>query len=99
MKSANVATAKNELSRLLRRVKRGETVVITERRRPVAQLQPYQGGGPADERLGRLHDSGLLAPPAAGALDLPAFLAAPRPRLSGRRSLAAAVLAERAESR
>lgn len=40
MKTANIATAKNELSRLLRRVKRGETIVITERTRPVARLPP-----------------------------------------------------------
>ena len=98
MKTANVATAKNQLSRLLRRVKRGETVVITERSQPVAQLQPFKGEGPADGRFERLYDAGLLTPPAAGALDVAGFVAARRPRLAGDRSLTAAVLQEREES-
>lgn len=101
MKSASIATAKNELSRLLRRVKRGETVVITERNHPIARLGPIPAteSGPSDTALAALHESGALLPPAGPALDVAAFLAAPRPSLSGPLGLAAAVLAEREEGR
>ena len=100
MKTANIATTKNELSRLLRRVKRGETIVITERNRPVARLQPIEAGailGDAD--LQSLVAAGVLAPPAGPPLDVAAFLAGPRARLTSKRSLAAAILAEREEGR
>jgi prevent-host-death family protein len=101
MRNASVATAKNEFSRLLRRVKRGETVVITERNHPIARLQPIPAFavGLDNSSLAALHDSGALLPPAGGALDVAAFLAAPRPALSASHSLAAAVLTEREEGR
>lgn len=40
MKTASIATAKNQLCRLIKRVKRGETILITDRNHPVARLQP-----------------------------------------------------------
>lgn len=95
MKTANIATAKNQFSRLIDRVKHGETILITERDKPVARLQPLDSAEPA---LGALHASGLLTPP-AGRLDLAAFRAAPRPSLESARSLSAAILAEREEGR
>lgn len=96
MKTANVATAKNELSRLLRHVKRGETVVITERNQPVARLQPLDD---ADSPLAALHASGLLTPPKSTRWNVRAFLAAlpPNAPLPPDQSLTAAVLDEREE--
>lgn len=41
---AGVREVKNRFSEYLRRVKRGETLVITERRVPVAKLVPVQEG-------------------------------------------------------
>lgn len=100
MKTANIATAKNELSRLLRCVKRGETIVITERTRPVARLQPIDAGASLGEAdLGPLIAAGALLPPTGQPLDVAAFLAAPRARLAPERSLTAAVVAEREEGR
>jgi prevent-host-death family protein len=40
MKTASISEAKNRLSALIDRVRQGETVVITDRNRPVAQLAP-----------------------------------------------------------
>jgi len=40
MKSVNIQDAKTNLSRHLRRVKRGETLVICDRNMPVAELRP-----------------------------------------------------------
>jgi len=100
MKTANVATAKNSLSRLLRRVRRGETVVITDRNRPVARLLPLAlDGPPGDAELATLYEAGVLCPPVQRAWDVEAFLAAAPAvaPLPADQSLAAAVLAEREE--
>ena len=103
MVTANVATAKNELSRLLRRVKRGERVIITERNHPIAQLQPFtanENDAETPVALGRLYEAGVLTPPAAtGDFDVAAFLKRPAATLRAEQNLAAAVLAEREEGR
>jgi len=96
MKTANIATAKNQLSRLIQRVRRGETILITDRNHPVARLQPVTGG---DSALERLQAAGVLNPPGGKALDVRAFLSGLRPRLTARQSLTSAVLAEREEGR
>jgi prevent-host-death family protein len=40
MSTVNIAQAKTQLSALLRRVKAGETIVISERNVPIAELRP-----------------------------------------------------------
>jgi prevent-host-death family protein len=95
MKIANIATAKNQFSRLIDRVKHGETILITERDKPVARLQPLDATEPA---LGAIHASGLLSPPERG-FDLAAFLAAPRPATAIGHSLTAAILDDREDDR
>ena len=40
MKTATITQTKNGLSALLDRVRHGETIVITDRSRPVARLEP-----------------------------------------------------------
>jgi len=70
MKTATITEAKNQLSALIDRVRHGETVVITDRGRPVARLQSVVSDASADPagRLARLERRGLLrragAPPA-----------------------------------
>jgi prevent-host-death family protein len=56
MKRATITETKNQLSALLERVRRGETVVILDRGRPVARLESIVGTGAddADGRLARL---------------------------------------------
>jgi prevent-host-death family protein len=63
MRSATVSETRNSLSALLARVKQGETVVITDRRRPVARLVAAVSAvneGPDDGRLARLERSGVV---------------------------------------
>lgn len=96
MKTASVAMAKNQLSRLLQRVKRGETILITDRSHPVPHLVPVRE---TSDVLARLITEGALLPPEGPPLNLKAFRKAPRPKLSGRTSLLKAILAERDESR
>jgi prevent-host-death family protein len=100
MKTVNVAAAKNGLSRLLRRAERGESVIITERNRPVARLVPIEAStGPGEADLAALVAAGVLVPPAGAALDVAGFLAGPRAQLPVEASLAAAIQAERGETR
>ena len=59
-KNVNVHEAKTHLSRLLRRVERGEEIVIARAGRPVARLIPV--GRPKEERiLGLDRDTVVIA--------------------------------------
>jgi prevent-host-death family protein len=61
MKSATISEAKNHFSELIARVKRGETVLILERDRPVARLTPIEAArSHNDQRLFELERRGVL---------------------------------------
>jgi prevent-host-death family protein len=63
MKRASITEAKNNLSALIDRVKSGSTVLIVDRGRPVARLEPIRGlGSAADDRLVRLVRDGVVRP-------------------------------------
>jgi prevent-host-death family protein len=49
---------KNNLSQYLRRVKAGETVIITERGKPVGQIVPIQAD--LTSRLNKLAEAGVV---------------------------------------
>jgi prevent-host-death family protein len=42
MKTVGVAQLKSRLSEYLRRVRRGQTIVVLDRRTPIARLVPYE---------------------------------------------------------
>ena len=97
MTRASISEAKNQLSALLDRVRRGETVLIEDRGVPVAQLQPVAVGPEADNaRAARLVRAGVLRPAKSNA---PVRLDNERPRLRKGASAVAAALAERDEGR
>jgi len=50
MISVPLAQAKNQLSELIGRVERGETVTVTRRGKPVAQLVVYAPASPGQQR-------------------------------------------------
>lgn len=63
MKTATISETKNSLSALLDRVRHGETVLITDRSRPVARLEPVasaEASGPDEGRLARLERAGII---------------------------------------
>ena len=64
MYSASIAELKARASAILRRVKAGEDVVVTDRGRPVARLTPYRGEV-TEGRLADLASEGLIALPTA----------------------------------
>jgi prevent-host-death family protein len=51
MNSVGVAELRQNLSRYLRRVQRGERLVVTDRNKPVAELGPPPTSGAALDRL------------------------------------------------
>lgn len=51
MSTVGVAELRQNLSRYLRRVERGERLVVTDRNRPVAELGPPPSTGAALDRL------------------------------------------------
>ena len=98
MKRASVSQAQNPLSALLAEVRRGETVLVTHRGKPVAQICPIDAESLIDEAAMDLIEEGIMNPPRMR-LELASFLAAPRPRLPDGRSASRLVAEERNEGR
>jgi prevent-host-death family protein len=96
MKKATVSQAKNHLSELLAAVKRGESVLILERDRPIARIVPLAAGELGDDaRLAELERRGALRRAPGGPLKkLPPPLEWPK-----RAGLSAALRAEREDAR
>jgi prevent-host-death family protein len=64
MKIASITEAKNSLSALIDSLKTGSPVLIVDRGRPVARLEPVTGGAEdaPDGRLSRLLREGVIRP-------------------------------------
>jgi len=67
-KTVGVAELRQNLSRYLRRVERGERLLVTDRNRPVAEIGPAPSTGAA---LDRLIAAGRVARPARRGLPAP----------------------------
>jgi prevent-host-death family protein len=52
---------KTRLGTYMGRVKAGETIIVTERGQPIAELRPLVPGGGLEERLYRLVAQGLVS--------------------------------------
>ena len=79
MKTASITEARNSLSALIDGLKRGSGVLIVDRGRPVARLEPVVSGhdeGDAEGRLDRLIREGVVRP---GRAPLPKVLTNSRP--------------------
>jgi prevent-host-death family protein len=98
MKKASITEAKNNLSALIDSVKGGASVLIVDRGRPVARLEPVTGASESqDERLARLVRDGIVRP--GGGLVPEVIFTDPPPRLRGKTSALQALLEERREGR
>ncbi len=61
MKIATISQTKNSFSAMIDRVRHGETILIMDRNRPVARLEPVvSAAGASEGRLERLERAGLL---------------------------------------
>ena len=99
MKKASITEAKNNLSALLDSVKGGSPILIVDRGRPVARLEPVTTNLRADDdgRLGRLVRDGIVRPARAA---LPkALLASQPPRSKGGASGVRALIEDRRAGR
>lgn len=100
MKTATISETKNSLSALLDRVRHGETVLITDRSRPVARLEPVasaEDAGPDEGRLARLERVGVIRRARRGRLDEILRVSPPAPEQGG--DVLAALLDERRSGR
>jgi prevent-host-death family protein len=98
MKKASITDAKNNLSALIDRVKGGSPVLIVDRGRPVARLEPVSGlQSDEDSRLARLVRDGVVRP-AQGVSPKALFVTKP-PRAKQGASAVRALLDERREGR
>lgn len=97
MKVASISQTKNQLSALLEQVRQGESVLIMDRGRPVARLEPVKPSDRADigGQLAALERKGMIrraaAPPPKKLVEQPP------PRAAG--SALEALLADRREGR
>ena len=98
MKKASITEAKNNFSALIDGVKNGSPVLIVDRGRPVARLEPVSGvRADDDSRLARLVREGIVRP-ARAAVSKTVFTTKP-PRLKGSVSGVRVLLDERREGR
>lgn len=97
MKKASITEAKNNLSALIDRVKGGSPVLIVDRGRPVARLEPVTSIGSEDDRLARLVRDGVVRP--ARGVPPKMVFATPPPRAKKGASGVRALLDERREGR
>src|SRR5436305_1635646 len=98
MESVSISEAKNKLSALLDKVKAGETIVITDRGRPIARLEPAASQGDDDDgRLARLERAGLIRR-GRGPIPLD-LIRQPPPKPKNGASVLEALLEERREGR
>jgi prevent-host-death family protein len=98
MKKASITEAKNNLSALIDGVKSGTPVLIVDRGRPVARLEPVNGVASSDDgRLARLVRDGVVRPARGG---MPkALLGTKPPHGKNKASGVRALLEERREGR
>jgi len=72
MKRAGIAALKNNLARYLDQVRGGESILVMDRNRPVAQIVPPPTNGRGlvaeEDRLARLEKKGLIRRGSTGSL-------------------------------
>lgn len=95
MEKATISEVKNNLSAYLKKVKKGESVLILDRRQPIARLERIEQRDHPQARLTELEREGLLRH-----TDKPLPLALlRRPPPGSREGVLQALLDERAEGR
>jgi len=95
MTAVNIAQLRGHLSTYLKRVRRGEEILIRDRDTPVAKLVPLREGQIHSKRMLRLAARGLVRLPKKP-MDWDAFFALPAPDVPLEKLLAA-LDAERGE--
>ena len=95
MERVSISKLKDQLSAYLRKVEEGQTLVVTDRNRPVAHLTPIASIESESERIARLVALGVITRPKAPPLSIEEIRRM-RPVVPGARLLEA-LLEEREE--
>lgn len=74
MIKVSISRLKDQLSAYLKKVEAGQTVIVTDRNKPIAQLSRVVAKEGDDERLARLVAQGIVKPPKGPRLDMKEFL-------------------------
>ena len=100
MKKTSITEAKNSLSALIDGLKGGSSVLIMDRGRPVARLEPVIMGADTDDtgRLARLVREGIVRPSRKASMPKK-LVTEPPPRVKGGESIVDFLIEERRESR
>ena len=100
MKAVPVSVLKNNLSAILKKVKQGNSVIVSEHGHLIAQILPTKKSKNIfkKDRLILLQKEGLISLPEQDALD-PTFWSEPLVKTTDGSSVLAALLEEREESR
>lgn len=70
MENVSISQLKNQLSAYLKKVEAGQTVVVTDRNKPVARLEPIAAAGRESDRIAMLLQQGLVSMPKAPPLSI-----------------------------
>jgi len=101
MKTATITNTKNHLSALLNYVRHGETIIITDRNRPIARICPTENDKiTSDDQLSILEKQGLLKrAETKSSKKLSGIIKTVPPKPEGNVSVIDSLLKERAEGR
>lgn len=97
MDRISISRLKDQLSAYLRKVQDGQTLLVTDRGKPVARLEPFKPAANREQRIARLVEQGIVSPPKAPPLSIEKIRRM-RPDAAGARLLEA-LLEERETNR
>ncbi|MFW6137980.1 MAG: type II toxin-antitoxin system Phd/YefM family antitoxin [Spirochaetota bacterium] len=98
MKRASITETKNNLSKLIEEVKNGNSILIMDRKTPVARMEPVDECGIIDfDRSAGLVRRGIASYP-RHSLELETFLSRDKVKLPAGRSAVQVLVEERGES-
>ena len=80
MRTVNIAELKNKLSSYIGYAKAGETIIVRDRNRPVAQLSPFVAGDASEEDLALVAAGHMRL--GEGRLTMEQILAMPKARMT-----------------
>lgn len=80
MRTVNIGDLKNNLSRYLTAVRRGEELVVKDRSKPIARIVPFATDGDDESELAELIALGIARPPKTGEPLPRSFWTAPLPK-------------------
>jgi prevent-host-death family protein len=70
MEKVSISKLKDQLSAYLKKVQDGQTLLVTDRNKPVARLEPVTAATSAAQRIARLVEQGVVSLPKAPPLSI-----------------------------